>query len=111
MEIQMACVRCQKLNDEFRRTLNGGKVVVTSGVRALPPSVTAQAMAKMRAFNKFTRDNDPSGEHDFGSFKVAGLKFFWRIEAFDRAFRYASEDPTDSEQTTRVLTLMLASEY
>ena len=55
--------------------------------------------------------NDPHGEHDFGSFALAGRKFFWKIDAYDADMQFGSEDPTDPEKTTRVLTIMLAEEY
>jgi hypothetical protein len=55
--------------------------------------------------------NDPHGEHDFGSFEVAGRKFFFKIDYFDAAMEFGSEDPADSAKTTRVPTIMLAEEY
>jgi hypothetical protein len=30
-------------------------------------------------------NNDPYGEHDFGSFELAGEKFFWKIDYYDFA--------------------------
>ena len=59
----------------------------------------------------FTPDNDPYGEHDFGCVTVDGRKVFWKIDYYDRECRYGSECPADPAQTTRVLTIMLASEY
>jgi hypothetical protein len=60
---------------------------------------------------EFTDDNDPYGEHDFGSFGLCNRKFFWKIDYYDPQLEYGSEDPTDPQKTTRVLTLMLAEEY
>ena len=99
------------LNDAFRRTFSGGKVTMTAGVYALPDMVKAAALQKAATFDQFNEDNDPHGEHDFGSFELCGRKFFWKIDYYDRAMEYGSEDPSDPEQTTRVMTVMLASEY
>ena len=35
-------------------------------------------MRRVRALVAFTPDNDPYGEHDFGSFEYAGKKIFWK---------------------------------
>jgi hypothetical protein len=99
------------LNDAFRRTFAGGRVMMTSGVGELPDCVKAEALVQVAAFRDFTQDNDPHGEHDFGSFTLVGRKFFWKIDYFDKDMRYGSEDPSDPEKTTRVLTIMLADEY
>jgi Protein of unknown function (DUF3768) len=45
---------------------------MTAGVQALPVDTVAQAFQRVRTFNEFTKDNDPYGEHDFGSFDLAG---------------------------------------
>jgi hypothetical protein len=103
--------RIRELNDEFRKTFEGGSVVITIGVNALEPSVKKQVIDQVRAFDKFTNDNDPHGEHDFGSFDVAGDKIFWKIDYYDVAMNGGSEDPSDPDQTTRALTIMLATEY
>ena len=65
----------------------------------------------MQSFNAFTPDNDPHGEHDFGSVEHAGLKVFFKIDYYDKTLSAGSEDPSDPAQTTRVMTLMLAQEY
>ena len=99
------------LNDAFRRSFSGGKVMMTAGVDALPHMVKAAVLQKVAAFNEFTEDNDPHAEHDFGSFELVGRKFFWKIDLYDRELKRGSEDPADPEKTIRVLTLMLAEEY
>jgi Protein of unknown function (DUF3768) len=106
----MSGVKISELNDAFRTTMTGGRVVMTSGVDALPSDVKAMVARRVATFTEFTPDNDPHGEHDFGSFDVAGQKFFWKIDYYDLAMQFGSEDPADPAKTTRVLTIMLASE-
>ncbi len=99
------------LNDAFRKTFSGGKVLMTAGVNELPDMVKAEALCTVAVFRDFTQDNDPHGEHDFGSFELCGRTLFWKIEYYDADLRFGSEDPADPAKTTRVLTVMLASEY
>jgi hypothetical protein len=96
--------RIRQLNDALRRTFAGGKVVMTSGAAALGEDDLAHVLERVRAFEEFTNDNDPHGEHDFGSFDVAGVTYFFKVDG-------GSEDPADPEKTTRVLTIMRADEY
>lgn len=103
--------KVQQLNDAFRKTLTGGQTYMTSGVTALATSVTTEVLALVRSFDAFTTDNDPYGEHDFGSVTVDGTRFFWKIDYYDLSLQYGSSDPSDPAQTTRVLTIMLAEEY
>jgi hypothetical protein len=103
--------RIRVLNDNFRSTFIGGQVVMTAGVNELPMDVKANALLMVKSFNEFTRDNDPYGEHDFGIFEVAGETLYWKIDYYDADRQFGSEDPSDPEKTTRVLTIMLAWEY
>ena len=101
-----------KLNDLLRTTFIGGQIVMTAGIAALPPEVQEDIVTKVRTFNDFSEDNDPYGERDFGAFDQSGAgKVFWKIDYYDKAMEYGSEDPTDPAKTTRVLTIMLAEEY
>jgi hypothetical protein len=68
--------RIRVLNDNFRSTFIAGQVVMTAGVADLPMDVKAHALLQVQRFADFNANNDPHGEHDFGSFEVAGEKFF-----------------------------------
>lgn len=103
--------KIRRINDEFRRSFAGGRVVMTAGVATLPMFVRNQALARTRAFDDFNADNDPHGEHDFGRFEIDGNVFYWKIDYYDENIQYGSEDPADPARTTRVLTIMLAHEY
>lgn len=101
----------RRLNDLFRTSLSGGTVVVTTGVQALSVNAHAEALKSVVIFSDFTPDNDPHGEHDFGAFTIEGHKLFWKIDYYDARQEYGSPDPANPDVTTRVLTIMLASEY
>ena len=59
----------------------------------------------------FDEGNDPHHEHDFGKIEVVGNEIFWKIDYYDKTMDNGSEDPADPSKTSRVLTIMLASEY
>lgn len=104
-------VRIRVLNDNLRRSFQGGAVHMTAGIAALPDDVRGLVLKRVAEFKDFTPDNDPHGEHDFGSFEEGGHKVFWKIDYYDPAMTYGSEHPEDPAQTARVLTIMLAEEY
>ena len=99
------------LNDRFRQTFLGGKVMITSGVIELPEATRARLFAAVMHSDKFEPGNDPYGEHDFGKVVIDGQDFFWKIDYYDHTLNFGSENPADPAITTRVLTIMLASEY
>ncbi len=112
--------RIQRLNDAFRQRLYvstigellvKGDIVVTSGVAEKGNPFMNDALLRVRLFSDFSADNDPYGEHDFGQFMIEGEKLFWKIDYYNLDLTAGSTDPSDSEQTRRVLTVMLASEY
>src|SRR5690349_288541 len=97
--------RIRALNDALRQTFIGGRVLVTLGIRALSLEVNAAILDGVRTFSAFTGDNDPYGEHDFGSFTVAEQQIFWKIDYYDTTCAAGSDDPSDPARTTRVLTI------
>jgi hypothetical protein len=105
--------RIAELNDLARTAMGiASRVVQTIGITALPPNVQSRIREQVELFSDFDPDNDPHGERDFGAFEVADVgRIFWKIDYYDKAMEYGSEDPADPSQTTRLLTIMLASEY
>ncbi len=103
--------RIRVLNDNFRSTFVGGRVALTAGVDALRLDTKARVLLAVQSFSNFTKDNDPHGEHDFGSFSVEGETYFWKIDYYDLSMKFGSETPEDPTTTARVLTIMRADEY
>jgi len=94
------------LNDAFRKAVPIS-ATITNGVYELP--ALQGLMQTVQEFDRFTEDNDPYGEHDFGSLEWHGEKVFWKVDYYDQALKYG-KDPLDLE-CKRVLTVLLASEY
>ena len=94
-----ATLEIRRLNDSFRRSLSGGgKRLMTAGIAALPPQDQAAILAKVMAFDAFTEDNDPHGEHDFGAFDHAGHRIFWKIDYLRSVARIRLGKPGRSSQ-------------
>lgn len=104
--------RICRLNDEMRiGNFKNGSVVMTVGIHSLSDEWRAAIVDQISRFDNFSEDNDPHGEHDFGSLEVAGNKVFWKIDYFDLKLKWHSPDKANPDVTHRVLTIMLASEY
>lgn len=95
------------LNNTFRQTFRGGRVMLTSGINNLDNETKLEITKLVQGFSAFTNDNDPHGEADFGAFDFLGDKIFWKIDYYDKALEYGSENPADASVTTRVLTIGL----
>ena len=95
------------LNDAARS--NAVNYMATGGIIALDESVISEIFVGVQNFADFNEDNDPYGEHDFGSFEVKGHKVFWKIDYYDQQLKYGTE-PLDPD-CRRVVTIMLAEEY
>lgn len=97
--------------DYFGVLLARGQLVITRGIAARGSDFVNRAVAAVRTFSDFSADNDPYGEHDFGSFSLDGADIFWKIDYYDTDLRYASPNPAEPAVTRRVLTILLAEEY
>lgn len=84
-------------------------MLVSNGVAELKG--LQEIIRKVQTFNRFTPDNDPHDEHDFGVFEHEGQTIFWKIDTYDLDLNMHSLDPSDPAVTARVLTIMLAEEY
>lgn len=104
------------LNDAIRRSgpfssVANGQWMLTAGVIDRGQAFASRVILAVMTFDAFTPDNDPYGEHDFGSLEVADQRVFWKIDYYDVSLECGSPDPADISVTRRVLTIMLASEY
>lgn len=92
-------------NDECRRTFDPRlvRVVMTQGVACSPDQVAI--IKAVQSFDQFNEDNDPYGEHDFGSVVVQGITYFFKFDYYDDDFQFFKEDGN------RVLTIMRSDEY
>ena len=103
--------RIRRLNDRLRQTLIGGSVNITQGVEALGLMAVSTILYGVRQFDEFSAANDPYDEHDFGALTSAGQRILWKIDYYDLPLESGSPNPADPDVTTRVITIMLASEY
>lgn len=105
--------RIAELNDYLRTTFNpaAGMVMITPGINALEEPDKLAIIGLVKTCNTFFEDNDPYGEHDFGSVMHKGNKVYWKIDYYSSDMEGGSEDPSDPEETLRVMTIMLAHEY
>ncbi len=103
--------RIRALNDAFRTSLTGGRVMFTPGVAALGDAAQQQVIEALRRYDDFDADNDPYGEHDFGMIVAQGHEVLFKIDYYDRDLVHHSPDAADPAVTTRVLTIMRADEY
>ncbi len=119
--------RIARLNDRARQAMGVACIAVaTDGFRALPDGDQSRVRELIETFDAFDAGNDAHGERDFGAIYQAreGLwtthrpsageaveTVFWKIDCYDRALCFGSEDPANPAITRRVLTIMLASEY
>jgi hypothetical protein len=104
-DMETEAIKIAKLNDVFRRS--GFGIRITPGVQALEDLVGL--LDEIRRFDTFTEDNDPYGEHDFGTVYWYGEKVFFKIDYYDQSLHYGRH-PLEAE-CRRMMTVMLASEY
>jgi len=103
--------RIRALNDLLRKTSQGGQILMTHGISQFNHETIGRIVEAVKNYNDFNSDNDPYGEHDFGSFEIDRHKLFWKIDYYALDMMHGSEDAANPDITTRVLTIMLTEEY
>lgn len=107
-----------RLNDRCRQGFDRtARMVVTrtclarlvgDGDAVREVAVQAQLMAAVRR-HLFGPDDGP--ERDFGAFDLLGERILFKIDYYDLALEFGSENPADPSVTTRVMTIMLREDY
>lgn len=105
-ETAVRAAEIARLNDRFRGMCLD--VLYTAGIRDGIMDLVGLSVA-IENYNQFIEDNDPYGEHDFGSLMFENKKIFWKIDYYDKELRLWC-NPL-SPDCRRVLTIMLAEEY
>ncbi len=109
MNAQTEIIR--SLNDRLRRDFSSGVALMTPGVAALGHAAAERIFKTIATYDDFCKANDPYSEHDFGSFKADGHTIFFKIDYLSKDMSMGSPDPANPAVTTRVITIMLDSEY
>ena len=120
--------RIARLNDLARSAMGVAcTAIATDGFRTLPTADQSRVRELIETFDAFDENNNPHGERDFGCiYQLTDGRWtterprvpdderervFWKLDYYDRAMRFASDDAADPAVTRRVLTIMLADEY
>ena len=107
-----------RLNDNVRLGIDRtAKIVFTRAcVETLAGDNFARGVVVKAHLRRTIQDyqfeaDDPYGERDFGAFEFQGQRLFFKIDSYDLALEFGSENPADPSVTRRVMTIMLASDY
>ena len=115
IETELTPEQLSKINDTLRVNLitntgrascEGitGRLIVTRSVADMPGDQMIAILSAVAHFRDFTEDNDPHGEHDFGSVSLMGEKWFWKFDYYDEHFEAFGHD-------VHVLTIMNSTDY
>ena len=113
----MGTDRIRELNDSFRQRIGAMSrqsrniVSITPSIDALGADAVNAILLMVQVYDRFLPEDDPGGEHNLGAFDYGDHRVFWKIAYYDNNLKRGSDDPSDPDQTRRVLTVMLAGEY
>ncbi|KQM14682.1 DUF3768 domain-containing protein [Novosphingobium sp. Leaf2] len=100
-----------RLNDHLRTTGTGGAILITRNVKHITGFDADVLAAALAAYDEFGPGSDPYGERDFGTMTLWGYDLLWKIDYYDKDLKFGSDDPDNPAVTSRVLTVMLASDW
>lgn len=110
-EIDPKTVRIRELNEALRKERKGGKIFFAGSLSQADLILKAGVYAAVAAAEVPADGDDPYGEADFGKVVVDGDKYLWKIDYYDKAMEYGSEDPSNPDITERVLSIFRAEDY
>ncbi len=102
-----------RLNDRCRRGFDRtARIVITRSCMAAfgGDDVAFRIVAQARIMRGVRNYVFPSGAHpsrDRGNFELSGICVYFVIDYYDLALQYGSENPANTNVTTRMLTIML----
>ena len=99
-----------RLNDQLRKSGEGGTIVITRNVRGLEGLNVPELATALANYDGFD-DNDPHGERDMGHFVVFDTDLYFKIDYFDQDLEFGSDDPADASITHRILTIMTKADF
>lgn len=108
---QNTASKTRELNDTFRRTGQGGVTLISMGVHELGAKAVVDIRKDIASITSFTSEDDPEGMRDFGSISHNGRLIYWMIEHYDKDISNEADDPSNPEETTRVMSIILSTEY
>ena len=116
--------KCAELNDKFRQEgpqLDKDAIILTHALRS-HMTENANGFTFARRCDELNRliagydfsqslGDNPYGERDMGWIDFMGERVMFKIYYYDLDLKYRSENPADPTVTSRVMTIMLASDY
>lgn len=90
-------------NNQFRQTLETGPIpgsaMLTAGISRLEEAQRHAIVQAVMTFDVFSENNDPYGEHDFGSIDYQNVdRIFWKIDYYEPSLQYGSEDSVSNRR-------------
>lgn len=102
-------------NDYFRQqppeSEGFGRWLCSGSVNAQGLEFVLECFRAVKAYDVFTKENDPFGSHEMGFMEVQGQKVWWKIDLYNLAYDGGATMPTSLADTRRVLTVFFPSDH